>query len=244
MKVYLSLQIGTYGSDKLVNRIRDGLERGGVTVLPVLPTRRSRRREDWLESVVSALDEADVLVVLVGGDVGDREWQSLEIASAIASGKPVVPVLIDAQAERPLLLRDRQYLDFSYKPVTDQQIDLLLATVRRANSWFEDGQTTNELVDIAGHALRVREQSYQREFREQERGARYLQLIVAMVSVAASVFALLVASSGSRTIVSVVVGGLVVLLPSTFAFYFTSDSKRASTPGSSKAPGKRFLRRR
>lgn len=51
--------------------------------------------ENWAENLAALLDRADLIVCVIGRDTTLSTFQMAEIQRALASGKPVVPVLVD-----------------------------------------------------------------------------------------------------------------------------------------------------
>jgi hypothetical protein len=66
--------------------------------------------------ISKAIDASDAVLFLISGDNSKNRWLSSEMATAIAHGKKVFPLVLDAKAEVPILLRDRLYLDLSHQP--------------------------------------------------------------------------------------------------------------------------------
>lgn len=69
---------------------------------------------DSIASEISkAIQAADAVVFLVSGKDSKNRWLPSEVATAMAQGKKILPVILDKSAELPILLQDRRYLDLS-----------------------------------------------------------------------------------------------------------------------------------
>jgi hypothetical protein len=216
VQVFLSY---AYSDKPVADLLRHGLEECGFRVWSDAPARPG---ESVAELVASGINAADAFVVVLGKDTTSRQWSMLEIGGAIASGKPIVPVLLDREAEVPLLLRDLQYLDFSDPASRPQRLGALCEALRRAPSRSHAGKTRIELVEGATDALRREAEAYAGEARLRESRAIRLQVVAMVLSVVAAAVALVVASSGASAIVAAISAGFGTLLAATIGFYFGS----------------------
>jgi nucleoside 2-deoxyribosyltransferase len=208
-------------ADKLLaDEVRESLQRRGVRVWSEEP---SRPGESVAELIASGLNSADAVVVLLGEKTASRPWSSLEIGGAMASGKPIVPVLIAEDADIPVLLRDRQYLDLSDPSSRGEKLGLLYESLQRAPIASDAGETRIRLVGDASEALRREAEAHLRAAKQREREAARLQLIAMVLSVVAAAVALLVASSDASAIVAALAAGIGALLASAFGFYLGSS---------------------
>jgi putative Mn2+ efflux pump MntP len=223
VQVFLSY---AYGDKPLADILRRGLEDCGFRVWSDEPARPG---ESVSELIASGINAADAFVVVLGRNTTSRQWSMLEIGGAIASGKPIVPVLIDRGAEVPRLLSDRQYLDFSDRASRPQKLAELCEAVRRAPTTW-NFRTGIELVASATDALRLEADEYTREARARDRRVIRLQLIAMVLSVVSAAVALLVASFDATAIVAAIAAGTGALLAATVGFHF--GSARAPDRGS------------
>lgn len=66
--------------------------------------------------ISKAIDASDAVLFLISGENSKNRWLSSEIATALAHGKKIFPLVLDPRADVPILLRDRLYLDLSHQP--------------------------------------------------------------------------------------------------------------------------------
>lgn len=223
MKVFVSSARSDADAARL---IRQGLRDCGFDVWP--PT-AVQPGESWADSIVSGLQDAAALVVVVGRDTATRQWMSLEIGGALASAMPIVPVLVDEAAEMPVLIADRVALDLSDPTSREQGIEQLCEALRRAASTTETPPMGTELVERASDALRLRTVSYRYRVQARDRLVSRLQLLVTLLSVGAATIALLVVASGASASASAVAAGVGTLFAATTGYYL-GRSEDASAP--------------
>jgi predicted nucleotide-binding protein len=65
---------------------------------------------DWATEIEDALEESDVVVILVSPNSVASEWVNFELGFALSAAKKVVPVLIN-DAELPGPLRSVSFID-------------------------------------------------------------------------------------------------------------------------------------
>lgn len=68
------------------------------------------------DEISKAIDASDAVLFLISGSTSKNRWLSSEMATAIAHRKRVIPLVLDKNAEVPILLQDRFYLDLSHQP--------------------------------------------------------------------------------------------------------------------------------
>jgi hypothetical protein len=149
----------------------------------------------------------------------------LEIGGAIASGKPIVPVRIDRDAQVPLLLSDVQYLDLSDPASRAQRLGELCGALRRVPQEPHAGKMRTELVKSAADALRKEAEAYAREVQIREGRATRLELaMTVLLGVAATVtlIFLVVDSSDASKVAAAISAGLGSLAAAGIGFYFGS----------------------
>jgi hypothetical protein len=224
VEIFLSY---AYKDKPVADLVRQGLETCGFRVWSEEPARPG---QSVAGVIASGINAADAFVVILGKDTARRQWSMLEIGGAIASGKPIVPVLIDHEAEVPLLLSDWQYLDLSDPASRPQRVTQLCDALRRAPNRSHADKTRIRLVEGAAGALRREAEAYARDAYARERRALRLQLVAMVLSVVVAAVALVVASSDASAIVAAIAAGLTALLAATIGFYVGSarNPKRGS----------------
>ena len=86
--------------------VRKGLLRAGFSVWSdkeVMPG------AGLVDSIATGMNESDVVVFILGSK--SSSWTSVELGMATSTGKPVIPVLVDQDAEIPIMLRGIQWLN-------------------------------------------------------------------------------------------------------------------------------------
>ncbi len=110
-------------------RLADALEAGPPHYEVWIDRRDLRPGRDWDEQLEEWLRACQgVLFVMTNDSVRDGSGCKLEWSQALKYGKPVIPLLLDADAEQPFRLGSRQHI-----PFTD--FDSGIAQLRRHLSW-------------------------------------------------------------------------------------------------------------
>src|SRR6185369_14358639 len=114
-------------------KLADELQSGPPSIPVWLDRRELTPGRDWDESIVEALRTCDGLLFLMTPDSVDpnsmckREW-----VRAGKYKKPIVPILLDREAEMPFQLEPRQYIDFA----DQSRFDSALAQLRKHLMWL------------------------------------------------------------------------------------------------------------
>lgn len=115
--------------------------------------------DHWSEAIAAAVDRADAFLLLISKDFLASEWALLEVGAAVSQnanhGRPVIPVVVDANAVLPALLRDLRYVDLSKPETHEEEFDSLVEAVVRADRKPQPlrGSAREELVASASHLL-------------------------------------------------------------------------------------------
>ena len=206
----------------LAETVRTQLKECGFTVWSDEP---SRPGDSIAELIVSGINSSDAFVVILGKSTPSRQWTSLEIGGAVASGRPIVPVLAHRDASVPFLLRDLQYLDLSDPAARREQLPRLCDVLRDQPHRLGAG-SGRRLIEDASGALRTETFVYEQALAASERSDRRSQLVAALLSVIAVAVALVTVSSDVTSVVSALVAGLSALVASMVGFYFGAERKR------------------
>jgi len=206
----------------LAEAVRTQLKKCGFTVWSDEP---SRPGDSIAELIVSGINSSDAFVVILGESTPTRQWISLEIGAAVASGRPIVPVLAHRDASVPFLLRGVQYLDLSDPVARSEQLPRLCDALRQQP--HRVGATSGRrLVEDASDALQSETFVYAQALAASERRDRRSQLVAALLSVIAVAVALVTVSSDVTSVVSALVAGLSALVASMVGFYFGAERNR------------------
>lgn len=130
MTVFLSY---TFEDRDLADQIRQHLHDAGIetwTADNVVAPGQS-----IVETIASAIADADALIVLLSRASAKSQAVSEEIAFAVAASgggaaKPMIPVVIERDVEIPLVLRDIKYLDLSQPRRYDERLTVLVDTIK------------------------------------------------------------------------------------------------------------------
>lgn len=226
---------GWYGSEKmndvqvflshasadkpLAEVVRAQLQECGFTVWSDEP---SRPGDSVAELIVSGINSSDAFVVILGESTTARQWTSLEIGGAVASGRPIVPVLAHRDASVPFLLRDVQYLDLSDPAARREQLPRLCDALREEPARL-GAASGRRLIEDASEALQSETFVYEEALAASEHRDRRSQLLAALLSVVAVAVALVTVSSDVTSLMSALVAGLSALVASMVGFYFGAE---------------------
>jgi hypothetical protein len=108
----------------------------GPPPIPVwLDERKLRPGEDWDDQIADAIKTCKGMIFVVSADsvspdsVCKNEW-----VRALMYKKPVIPLLLDPDAELPFRLESREYIDFS------GSFDSPVAQLRKHLAWMESAE--------------------------------------------------------------------------------------------------------
>lgn len=141
---------------ELAEQIRVGLNRSGFDVWS---DEEIRPGDSLPASVGTALKSADTVVLLLA-EGAQSPWSSLELGTAIAMGKRVIPVLAEPNADIPILLEGIQYLDLSDPSTREHEIGRLAAAIggKPGPASAADGI---EFVELASDELRREQRAFE-----------------------------------------------------------------------------------
>lgn len=104
--------------------------------------------ESVSEAIATAIECAEVYLILISPHLLDSEFSLLEIGGALAesesSGKLVIPVLLNRDVEVPALLRDRVYVDLSDRKQRQHGFEAIETALQRDTSDFAPKRTPGE----------------------------------------------------------------------------------------------------
>ncbi len=95
-------------------KLSDALQAGPPSFPVWLDERNLQPGRDWDEQIADAIRTCDsLLFVMTKDSVEDRSICKLEWTRALKYKKPVVPLLLECDADAPFRLANRQYIDFT-----------------------------------------------------------------------------------------------------------------------------------
>lgn len=131
MEVFIS---HSHKDKEVVRKIADDLRRQGVTIW--LDEDLVAPGEPWAEKLSHAVTQCDAVIVVMSRNTGASQWQTSEIAFAIAAqkrdeSKRVIPILIDKGVEIPFFLRTLLYCDLSDEKAYKQNFQQLIKALQK-----------------------------------------------------------------------------------------------------------------
>lgn len=115
MKIFIS---HSHKDKEFVRRLADDLSKEGFDVW--LDEDLISPGEQWTDKINEAIENSDVVLIIISSNTSESRFQASEIAFAISSqrkhpSKRIVPVLTEKNAELPFFLRNVVYCDLSSK---------------------------------------------------------------------------------------------------------------------------------
>lgn len=200
MQVFLS---HTQSDRAFANDVRQQLQADGYEVW--MSPASLNPGESVAEGISAGLRESDAFVVLLGKDSTESQWMALEIGGALASGKPVMPLLVERDARVPFLLSDTHYLDLTDPSARRGQLARLhLALEQGAHA--SDPASALDLIEQARDAFRKEAARYEAQARRADLQLRRMQLGSAAAAVIAAGAALLAAAGLSSSAAAILAG--------------------------------------
>ncbi len=117
-------------------KLADTLVAGPPSIPVWIDKRNIRPGDDWTREIDNAIRSCESLIFVMTSDsVEDNSVCKGEWTQALAYKKPIIPIMLRADAKLPFRLNSRHYLGF-----THQQFDVGLANLREHIQWL----STNE----------------------------------------------------------------------------------------------------
>ena len=106
--------------------------------------------EQWSVAIEGAIDGCDALLAVLTQGAFESSVCRGEQSRALRKQKPVIPLLAQADADRPVYLETRHYLDFSAPEGYAASFALLLERVGRAEGvvWAELSPRVRARIDV------------------------------------------------------------------------------------------------
>lgn len=99
-----------------------------------------------IEKTSTAIENSDVVIVLISQNSSKSEWTRSELALAIAGKKHIIPVILEKDVSLPPFLRDSNYLDLSKEQDYANSINKLIAALKSRKEWTKVANKADELV--------------------------------------------------------------------------------------------------
>ncbi len=181
--------------------------------------------ESLSDAIARALKTADAFIVLLTENYSASEWALVEVGAALASGKPVIPVLAYRTAETPSLLQDLRRVDLTDPEERGIGIARLCEAVEQ-KTVRQPGREGIEVFRGASAALEHERLMYEEQSRLRYAEWRRVQLLAAVVAMIAAVAALVTSSLAGKAEIVAVVSSLSAVLASIVGFYLGSHRDR------------------
>ncbi len=220
MKVFLSYP---YRDHDLAEEVRQAIRACGAEVLSADPVTVG---ESLSSAIATRVAAADAFVVLMTGGSGPSQWTLLELGAAVASGKPLIPLLAEDGAEIPLIVRDRVYLDIrdpGGRPEALRQLCQVLAA--RSDVQTEQSFRALEAFAQASATLQLEREAYERSSQKRYDRAEKILVVVAVIAVIASAVVLLVTGGSQSSGLAAIASGITAAIGAALGFYFGSGRR-------------------
>jgi energy-converting hydrogenase Eha subunit A len=180
--------------------------------------------EAWASKIADAIKSADAVIVVVAPDSGVNQWQSTEVALAVASyryGKLIIPVLASKGAEIPFFLRQFQAADLSDESKYEKGLDPLVAVLRAPTARIELAEAVRsreQLLDAQKFAL----ESAMAELEQVQaaKSSRFALQVVILLTVVVIASGLVIASGIRQRIIEFAIVGNVIGIVSALIGYY------------------------
>jgi hypothetical protein len=118
----------------IVRKLAEDLRRQGIEVW--LDEELIAPGEPWAEKLSRAVEQSDAVLVAMSRNTPESQWQTAEIAFAVAAqkrdvSKRIIPVLIDKDAEVPFFLKNLLYCDLSDSEAYSRNLSQLVQAILR-----------------------------------------------------------------------------------------------------------------
>ena len=143
-EINIFISYGRADARDLAIRLRDDLQAAGYQVwldLSEIPGGAS-----WSVNIEEAIEHCHVALALMSKSSHESPWCRAEQLRAMRKGKQVIPLLVQTDAEPPLILEHLNYLDFSEARRYDEMLRDLLTDIT-AGQAFRVPQTEIEVAD-------------------------------------------------------------------------------------------------
>lgn len=197
MNLYVSY---THHAKDLVHKLVGDLRQQGMTVW--LGEEMVAAGDPWAEKLNHAIEKSDAVLVVISRGSSESQWQTSEIAFAIAdqkenAAKRLIPVLAEKGAEIPFFLKGLLYCDLSDPSTYERNLAELLRGIERPQS--------EQLESAQVHRLRIETLKAGRALLQQEQETLARNRAMRMASVS---WMLITAVVGTTTLLGLFVAGL------------------------------------
>ena len=192
-----------------MRRLTDALRTAGLTVW--LDEEAVRPGQDWAAAISQAIDHSRIVLVALSEGSAKSDWVRSEAALALSKAdKRVIPVLLSANADIPLLLRSRQHLDLSDKETYDLNLRRLVEALRvdESSTKEADDDARYRLAELERDALALEMKHLSQEHLAANLRVLSSTLAVALVTAGLAVLATVLFTADGRT--SGVMAGILI----------------------------------
>jgi hypothetical protein len=147
-------------------RLTKALKAKGVTVLTGF---QAPPGADVASAILTAVQNADAFVVLVSRTSSGSSWMNAELGAALAEhlsdpSRPIIPVLLDKDADIPALLARYQVIDARSDTTPEAVADRILEAISATPAFQrESPEKPQTLLDFERAMLRSEEMAYELE---------------------------------------------------------------------------------
>ncbi len=154
---------------QLAHRLQHDIEELGPRVW--LDTTRIDGGSSWSEEIELAIDECDVAIALLSHKSFDSRICRAEQLRLIRKGKPIIPLLVQSNAERPLHLEEINYLNFSDDTIYDRQLEQLFKSIKELSNPSNRSENRHNRINkemLSQRQLEIIEVEKRRQRRRQQ----------------------------------------------------------------------------
>jgi hypothetical protein len=233
MKVFVS---HNHKDKEIVRKLADDLRRQGVEVW--LDEELIAPGEPWAEKLGYAVEQSDAVLVVMSRNTSDSQWQTSEIAFAVAAqkrdiSKRIIPILIDKNAEVPFFLKHLLYCDLSDSEAYHRNLPQLIMTIFRKpdDSLKAEQMQRLQIESLRAQKVLLTEKQMAFSHRTAIWTTSILSVVLSMVAASLTIFTGLLGSIQLRSgpenfIIGAAVGFCASLLAGLVTWAFYKKAKR------------------
>lgn len=172
-------------------RLAAALQSGGLATW--IDDQELKIGDSLVERINEAIRQSDAIIVVLSKNTPKSQWQSSEIAMAVAahkiSSKRIIPIVIDKDTDIPFFIKDRLYLDVSEFKDFDKKVAKLaqvLQSIPPASSPELEQQAAIEKIQIEKEMLEFEKKAF-----EQKSLLKTQSLLAGVASILAAIIAVL-----------------------------------------------------
>jgi hypothetical protein len=155
MKIFISYN---YKDREFSRHLAVALQSGGLATW--IDDQELKIGDSLVERISEAIRQSDAIIIVLSKNTPNSQWQSSEIAMAVAahkiSSKRIIPIVLDKDTDIPFFIKDRLYLDLSEFKEFDEKVAKLakvLQSIPPASSPESEQQAAIEKIQIEKELL-------------------------------------------------------------------------------------------